>query len=253
MATRLVTFYSCHGPICNQSLPAETVLIVPWEKVAKKVCPDESSFQYSYVEGQLVTQCRQVNAGLVQWQYDFSFDDDQLNPGYSINGGDVIAAFCKAGPAQYADERAGDEVSIVEDEAGLQTLVTQHGCEYPIDPPILNSSLVGVDDVTTDQVAYSVISGMAVTPIAGLYLATFSASGGIDDAEALGNYAIFVAGLIEQHSEKDFSLQNVAALGSLHTQAIVSVDGNQQIDVQYKTSAGVFTVKERSLLLVKLA
>lgn len=132
MASKIVTFFSCKGPICGGALPAPVILCVPWEKVAPHICPENAGnqpFQFSYIEGELVGECEN-SCG--QWMFDVSYDIAQLNPGYELLGGDIIGAECKNCIGHYADQRAGNEVHVIEDEEGGQFLVSQHGCQYPL-------------------------------------------------------------------------------------------------------------------------
>jgi hypothetical protein len=88
---------------------------------------------------------------------------------------------------------------------------------------------------------------MTYTPSAGNYLVSFSASGNISSSSGTGDFAIFFGSGIMNNSERFFKPNNTTAQLPMYTQAKVTADGVNAITVQYKTSAGTFTVYQRNL------
>lgn len=138
MSTKLVTFYSCIGPVCGDKveLPVDVVLCISYEKVAPLDCPEseeESVYTFRTIEGSLVSQ-ELVCCGLSsQWKYVVSYDSAQVIPGYSLVGGDISSVACKGCVGQYAQDRAGDEVYVsVDEETLVKSLHSQHGCVYEL-------------------------------------------------------------------------------------------------------------------------
>ena len=112
------------------------IICVPFEKVAPKGCEEseeETTYQFSYIEGSLVAKECTGCGNLLTYQYDFQYDDSQVIENYTLKGGDVLGFAMKGCLGEYADQRAGDDVYLYEDEDGGQVLVSQHGCEYPIE------------------------------------------------------------------------------------------------------------------------
>lgn len=114
------------------------------------------------------------------------------------------------------------------------------------------------DTVQTSTISksYVTITTMTSTPAAGNYVATFSASGyGTNNAQHM-IYGIHVNGVLVGHSERemDFAsgVQGNGLHETMHSQAYVTVNGSETIDVKYITGSGTFYVGERSLILVKV-
>lgn len=108
------------------------------------------------------------------------------------------------------------------------------------------SSLTTTSTVST---AYVLIAGMTTTPVAGSYLVMFSASGSTSSSSANINYAVFVGGVVVASSERLLRSATSTTMG-LYTQAKVTVNGSQAIEIRYKTSTGTFTVNVRNICLV---
>ena len=122
--------------------------------------------------------------------------------------------------------------------------------------PITNSIQTATTDASTTSGTYVTVPSMTVTPAAGTYLVMFSSSGLVSRINTTTTYAIHLAGTIVQHSERNVRITAGNATESvftLHTQSVTTANGSQAIDVRYLTSAGTFTMHERSLILVRLA
>lgn len=135
------------------------------------------------------------------------------------------------------------------DAAGAEVDLTGAGS-------ITNSIQSSATDTSTTSTTYVVINSMTVTPAAGTYLATFSSSGNLSVTNMTANYAMHNNGTIVSHSERDIRTgggQTTGMYSALHSQVIVTVTGSEAIDVRFLTPGGTFTIRERSLILIKLA
>ena len=121
---------------------------------------------------------------------------------------------------------------------------------------LASSIQTATTDTSTTSATYVVINSMTVTPASGTYLVVFSTSGTISSSNATGNYAIHNNGTITQNSERNLIMGGGPTVGfetALCTLSIETVTGSEAIDVRYLTSAGSFSVNDRSLCLLKLS
>jgi hypothetical protein len=112
-------------------------------------------------------------------------------------------------------------------------------------------------DVSTTSSTYAQMGSMTATPASGVYVVTFSGSGNVASGGDDAVYALYSAGSIVQHSERNLSWNGGAHANALemamYTQAVVTVNGSQVIEMRYKTTSGsAFTVHGRSMILVKV-
>jgi hypothetical protein len=112
-------------------------------------------------------------------------------------------------------------------------------------------------DTSTTSATYVAMATMTITPAAGDYLAIFSASGGIDVNNRLGNYALYNNAVQVAHTERD-KAEAAGQQNAMHTTAIVTMAGGQALDVRYQVDnpggpTATFTVHERSLTLIKMS
>jgi len=112
-------------------------------------------------------------------------------------------------------------------------------------------------DTNTASTTYTQMANMTSTPAAGTYLVTFSASGSNSAGTSDSTYAIHVGAAVVQRSERNIAWGGGNATNdfetALHSQAIVTVNGAEVIDVRYKVTTGTFTVHERNMILLRLA
>jgi hypothetical protein len=105
---------------------------------------------------------------------------------------------------------------------------------------------------TTTSNAYTLLASMTITPSAGNYVVMFSGSGGTSSASASMYYSVYVGGTIVLPSERLLKAAT-SAITPLYTQAKVTANGSQAIEVRVKTSTGTFTINTRSLLIIGVA
>jgi len=117
--------------------------------------------------------------------------------------------------------------------------------------PLIGTQVTATVTTSTTSGSYVSMNGMTITPAAGTYLVSFSASGRTTSNGDTGDCAIHVGGAIVQHSERTL-YGNRQTAASIHCQAKVTVNGEQAIDVRFKQAGGNFNVYERSLIIMEV-
>lgn len=122
---------------------------------------------------------------------------------------------------------------------------------------ITNVPITATTATSTSSTSYITIVGMTTTPASGKYLVTFSSSGSTNNGGNDCDYAIHIDGDIVSHSRRSFAYMGAAHTNdyivAMHTQAVITVNGSQAINVKYQISNGTFTLLERSMILLKLS
>ena len=153
--------------------------------------------------------------------------------------------------ADSAPDGAADYVATYDANAAAHKKVLLR------DLPITNYNITATASTSTTSTTYTQINSMTVTPVAGTYMVSFSSSMDTSSGSADCNYAIHKAGTAITESERDLGFDGGGPTGGFrcaaHSQCIVTVNGSDVIDVQWKTSTGTVTAVERSLLLIKIA
>lgn len=125
-----------------------------------------------------------------------------------------------------------------------------------VGPSVTNSEITDTVATSTTSGTYVVLNSMTTTPASGTYMVSFSSSGRGSGNRASNEYCIHKAGVIVQHTHR--ILNEKASVSNdftcaMHSQAIITVNGSETIEVRYKTDIGTFTVLERSMILLKVA
>lgn len=121
---------------------------------------------------------------------------------------------------------------------------------------VITNYEVSVSTVTsTTSTSYVIMSGMVHTPPAGTYLVTLSGSGHWTVSLSICLYAMFIDSTLVAHTERKHGGRDRDIDIALHTQAVLVLNGSQQVNIKYLAPAtGVsFVINERSLILLKLA
>ena len=109
-------------------------------------------------------------------------------------------------------------------------------------------------DTTTVSATDELVAGMALTPVAGTYLVTFSGAVDHDSNNESAFVSIYAGGAMDAVSEKTFKRGggqgNVTA--SITCKAEVTVDGMEAIEAQWRTPSGTATMHKRQLLVEKV-
>lgn len=122
--------------------------------------------------------------------------------------------------------------------------------------PINSSETSSTVTTSTTSTTYVVVNSMTTTPIAGDYIVLFSSSGNGNTQNQQMEYVIFVDGveITRSHKFQNYAISN--AMNNMrnvfYTQARVTVNGAQTIDVRYRTDTGSFTMYERNLILIEV-
>ena len=115
---------------------------------------------------------------------------------------------------------------------------------------ISNSTVSSITSTSTTSTTYVPINGMTITPKFGTYYVSFSGYGkGSNNSK---NYilAIFSDGIIIQFTERQVITNKDTCF---HTQAVITVNGSQVIEIRWKRLGGIFTMHKRSMILMKLS
>lgn len=136
MATQSVEWTSCEKLCFTGNLPVDVVLCIPSELVAPHLCPesgDDQPFPFSHIDATLESiVCVSDICGRRTWRYTFTYDDSQLVEGTVLNGLYITGVFIKNCFTSWVEELTGNEVYIQTEEDYSQSLVSQHGCVYPL-------------------------------------------------------------------------------------------------------------------------
>lgn len=101
--------------------------------------------------------------------------------------------------------------------------------------------------------SYTVVTSMTSTPAAGTYQVSFSSSMTPSTTSGVFQYAIHKAAVVVTHSQRYAGSFN--GYFTLNTQAVVTVDGSEAIDIRWRKTAGTGSADmfERSMFLLRIA
>lgn len=120
-------------------------------------------------------------------------------------------------------------------------------------------NITATTQTSTTSTSYIQLDSMTYTPASGTYMVTFSSSGWCTNGGANAQYAIYNDEVKDNASERDWYWDGGNHTNNLrlplHTQAVVTVNGSQSIEIRYMRGSGSGTtyVNERSMVLIKLA
>jgi len=161
-----------------------------------------------------------------------------------------------------ADELAAGKIEIatqVEVDAGTndtKAITPLKLANYPVSSTIAYSETTLTTTTSTTSASYIVVNGMTFTPAAGTWLAIYSAAGMISSKETSSFFGIFNNGTIVSNSERCVNQggnHDHPFDMPVYTATMVTTTGSEAIDVRYKTADGTFTMKTRSLVLIKMS
>ena len=185
----------------------------------------------------------------------FNIMDIEGDQGYVVLGTTYAAALAANGIVYGVDEQNDNSVAGDADFNTKYGTYRQNGVAispYNIGGGIVNSEVTSTSSTSTTSSSYSTIGGMTSTPAAGTYMVTFSATAYNSNANIDMTIGIHKAGTLVASSVR---LENGNASNkrfTCHTQALVTVNGSQAIEVKYKTASNTFYMLERSMILVKV-
>lgn len=118
---------------------------------------------------------------------------------------------------------------------------------------ISNSSVTATGTTTSTSTTEVLIAGMTLTPSAGTYYVSFSTSAVNSGTGALRFFvSIYVDGTIVDHSERSLGSTG-GVVQTVHTHAVVTVNGSQTIEARWRAVAGTNTAYARSLTAIRLS
>jgi len=141
MATQTLTYTSttlldCASSSlgCTPAMPADIILCVDSSLVAQGECLitlEDTDFVYNTIPAIVYSYYPFKKCGVQYYEYTIAYDDENLIPDTNLVCTDILGIICEGCLTTFIRDYAGQEVSIQTIE-GVQTLVTQHGCQYPI-------------------------------------------------------------------------------------------------------------------------
>ncbi len=137
MATKYIQYCSRTRLSCSLVTDAPVVLCIEDSAIlAPTACPLPATEDYvgTFVAATICQAYTNVEGcGQAAWYYTFAYSDAVLaDVNTPLVSGDITGVFCRDCLTDYLDYKAGSEVYVRTEEDDSQTLVSQHGCEYPI-------------------------------------------------------------------------------------------------------------------------
>lgn len=128
---------------------------------------------------------------------------------------------------------------------------------YSIGGGMIYNEVSATASTSTTSSSYTQMNSMTTTPAAGTYMVSFSGQGSGTNNDQEMQIAIYVDGSKQGYTERDYGFDsnptNNSGGFSMHTEAIVAVDGTDAIEVRYNTDSGTFNVSKRSMILLKVS
>jgi hypothetical protein len=156
--------------------------------------------------------------------------------------GGTDAAVSAADEMRFRYNQIDDVVEVSESTGAYHRLV-----------PLANAATATVDTTTTSATDV-LVNAMTLTPPAGTYAVSFTGSTDHSANNGAGQMSIYAGGVQVASSERGFmrgaGQGNVTV--SFACTAIVTVDGVETIEGQWRTAASTFTMHERTLLIVEV-
>jgi hypothetical protein len=188
----------------------------------------------------------------------FNLLDVETGTGHFVTGETYATTLSTRGEVFGIDNQCGaSSESSMNTENGVYRIAGQEISPYNIGGGIICTELSATASTSTTSTSYTQINGMSITPAAGNYMVKFSASSNGTAANQQLQTALYVGGSVQAFTEGDFGFEVNAANDnnrfSIQSDAIVTVNGSQAIEMRYKTNTGTFNVHERSMILLKVS
>ena len=119
---------------------------------------------------------------------------------------------------------------------------------------ITNYVLTDSTTASTVSTVYITLPSMSLIPPAGTYNISFSTSMGTNASAEIGYCIIYVGAATLPHTERRVqTIRGTNVIANIHTQAIVSVNGSEVVEIQYKCATATnIDVYSRSIILLKM-
>jgi ribosomal protein L21E len=145
----------------------------------------------------------------------------------------------------------GADVVLIEDSAaaGAKKAITVGSITAQ---SLSQSSATATADAQTSSTTYTLLTGMTITPPAGTYWVKFTSSVRNSSGNQINYQSIFSGGSQVAASEVAARNGTNNADSSVSTQAIVTVNGSQAIEVRVRVSGSTGTWHQRTLVALKV-
>lgn len=184
--------------------------------------------------------------------------DVEIDLGFFVFGKTYATAMSDNGVVYGVDnQNNGGNNADFNTQYGVYRMAGTPISPYNIGGGLSSNEVSSSSSTSTTSSSYSAVNSMNSTPAAGTYMVTFTASGkgSADDQEM--QICLYKNGSSIAHTERDYGFEADASNNdrrfSIHTQALVTVNGSQAIEARYKTNTGTFSIYERSMVLIKVA
>lgn len=134
MALQTVVYTATTRLDCAGCREVPIILCIDSALVAQGECPitlEDTDFVYNTIAATLLQTREFKKCGVLYYQYTIAYDDTALVPPNLLTCTDILGIVCEGCLTTFIRDTAGQEVRIEVIE-GTYTLITQHGCEYPI-------------------------------------------------------------------------------------------------------------------------
>jgi len=150
----------------------------------------------------------------------------------TLNQDDVVEAILEADGAP-----AGSWLTLV--TSGSATGITSY---------VVESNTSFLTSSTTDVL----ITGFTTTPISGRYAVFYSSDIIISQNNKISQSVVFVDGVANENTRRDVQGVGSNFVASQQSIGEVTVNGSQAVDIRVNINSGSLTVKQRSLILIRL-
>lgn len=184
--------------------------------------------------------------------------DVEVDLGYFVFGKTYATALSDNGQVYGVDNQntAGDHADF-NTQNGVYRIAGTEITPYTIGGGLVSSEVTSSSNTSTTSTSYTQVNSISSTPAAGTYMVSFTASGKGNSDDQEMQVCIYNDGSAVAHTERDYGFEadanNNDRRFAIHTQALVTVNGSQTIDVRYKTNTGTFSIYERSMVLLKVS
>jgi hypothetical protein len=124
---------------------------------------------------------------------------------------------------------------------------------YNIGGGIVNSEVSSTTATSTTSTSAVLLSGITSTPAVGTYIVTFNATAYTSSSNQPSYFGIYKAGTLVASSLRMSDFASSSRRFSVNTQAMVTVNGSETIEIRYYTSSNTLNVLERSMILLKVS
>jgi len=195
----------------------------------------------------------------VDFQISSQFSPEEISRAISltsaITGGTLVWRKTAGGANELAANYDPDFIDL-ENEATGTGNIQDRGIRW-LD---LNPEEVGnTNTITTNSTSDVPMTGMIIpAPDAGTYLVFFSSSFDSSSNSAIVRASIYSGGVLKSDSTRRCMPRasgggNTAAVKNLNLQGRVTVNGSQDIEIRWRTSAGTATAYEKTLNILRIA